>query len=203
LRPDFRVYLITDRKIVPDLVSSVEYALRGGVRAIQLREKDLSIRELLGLAYKLRELTQRYGARLFINDRVDVAIAVGADGVHLTTTSMPTYSVKRTWGGLIVGVSCHNEAEALEAEKEGADFITLGPIYETPSKIKYGPPLGLDIVRQVRAKTDIPIFAIGGVRLENIEEVLREGAYGVALISGIFSSRDIRKTTEQYVRMIR
>lgn len=203
MRPDFRVYLITDRKIVPDIVSSVEDALRGGVKAVQLREKDLSIRELLGLAYKLRKLTQRYGARLFINDRVDVAISVGADGVHLTTKSMPTYSVKRTWDNLIIGVSCHNEAEALEAEKEGADFITLGPIYETQSKLKYGPPRGLDIIRQIKAKTDIPIFAIGGMRLENIEEVLREGAYGIALISGIFSSRDIRKTTEQYVRMIR
>jgi len=203
LRPDFRLYLITDRKIVPDIVSSVEDALRGGVRAVQVREKDLPIRELLGLSYKLREVTLRYGAKLFINDRVDVAVSVGADGVHLSTTSMPTYSVKKTWDNLIVGVSCHNEAEALEAEKEGADFITLGPIYETPSKLRYGLPLGLDIIRQIRAKTDIPIFAIGGVRLENIEEVLREGAYGVALISGIFSSRDIRKTSEQYVRVIR
>src|SRR5512143_3255944 len=123
------------------LPDAVRLALKGGVRAVQLREKDLPIRELLALALELRMLTGEFGAKLFINDRVDVAVAVEADGVHLGHQSMPPEAVRKIVGRkMLIGVSTHNREEALSAEKNGADFITFGPIFPTPSKMKYGAP---------------------------------------------------------------
>ena len=206
----FSLYLITDRHIVPvssgdsprpDIIAAVEEALKGGIEAVQLREKDMATRPLLELAYAMRELTSRYKAKLFINDRVDIALAVGADGVHLGQKSMPAGAVRRTWPELLIGVSCHNQAEAQIAEGERADFITLGPVYETPSKLKYGlSPIGVEAIRGIKAKVGIPVFAIGGIKLDNLSEVLSSGADGVAVISGILSAGDVKTKTEEYVR---
>lgn len=210
---DFKLYLITDRKMfsetqnsglrTPDLFTAVEEALKGGVKAMQLREKDLSIRELLDMAYKFRELTNRYGAKLFVNDRVDVAVAVDADGVHLGNTSMPAHAAKKAAGGrLLVGVSTHTIEEALFAEKDGADFITFGPVYPTPSKLKYGEPVGTDILKQACSVSTIPVFGIGGIKTENIKTVFGSGASGVAVISAIFGSEDIKNSAETFMRYL-
>ncbi len=133
---DFKLYLITDRKLVTrhlSLVTAVEEALKGGVKALQLREKDLGTRELLDMAYRMRELTGKYRAKLFINDRVDIALSVEADGVHLGQKSIPAYAVRKiVKDKFMIGVSAHSIEEAKQAEKEGADFITLGPVYKTP-----------------------------------------------------------------------
>jgi thiamine-phosphate pyrophosphorylase len=201
---DFRLYLITDRKLVTRyslLVTAVEEALKGGVKAVQLREKDLPIRELLDMAYRMRETTSRYSAKLFINDRVDIAMAVGADGVHLGQKSMPAYAAKKaSKGKLVAGVSTHSIAEAIEAEEDGADFITFGPVYPTPSKLKYGEPVGTDALNKVCNAVSIPVFAISGIKTENIKSVLDSGADGVAVISAILGSADIKHTTEQFMR---
>ncbi len=205
---DFRLYLVTDRMRLPDtrnpqgatrgLLSAVGKALSGGVRAVQLREKDLATRDLLKLAYRMRSLTEKYGARLFINGRFDVALAVRADGVHLTQQSIPVRAVRNAVGGqLLIGVSTHSLKEAREAENGGADFITLGPVYRTPSKLKYGPPAGLDTLKRVCSAVGIPVFAIGGVRGRRIREVRAAGAYGVAMISGILGAADIRRKAEE------
>lgn len=203
---DFRLYLITDRRLVTrhsSLVTTVEEALKGGVKAMQLREKDLSIRELLDMAYKFRELTNRYGAKLFVNDRVDVAVAVDADGVHLGNTSMPAHAAKKASGGrLLVGVSTHTIEEALFAEKDGADFITFGPVYPTPSKLKYGEPVGTDILKQACSVSTIPVFGIGGIKTENIKTVFGSGASGVAVISAILGSEDIKNSAETFMRYL-
>ncbi|MCE5194785.1 MAG: thiamine phosphate synthase, partial [Nitrospiraceae bacterium] len=139
---DFNLYLITDRKLFTDnslLFSKVEEALKAGVKAVQLREKDLGIRELLDMAYKMRELTKKHRAKLFINDRVDVALAVEADGVHLGGQSIPLSAARKiAQNKLMIGVSTHSIDEAVNAEKQGADFVILGPIYETQSKLEYG-----------------------------------------------------------------
>lgn len=201
---DFRLYLITDRKLVTRnslLVTAVEEALKGGVKSIQLREKDLGIREMLDMAYKLRDITGRYNAKLFINDRVDIALAVGADGVHLGQSSMPAYAAKKaSRGKLIAGVSAHSLAEAREAERDGADFITFGPVYKTPSKLKYGEPVGTDALNKACNSVSIPVFAIGGIKTENIKPVLDSGAYGAAVISAILGSADIKHAAEQFMR---
>ncbi len=203
---DFKLYLITDRKMfseTPDLFAAVEEALKGGVKAMQLREKDLSIRELLDMAYKFRELTNRYGAKLFVNDRVDVAVAVDADGVHLGRSSIPSYAARKvSEGKLLVGVSAHSLKEALDAERDGADFITFGPVYPTPSKLKYGEPVGTDILKQACSVSTIPVFGIGGIKTENIKTVFGSGASGVAVISAIFGSEDIKNSAETFMRYL-
>lgn len=204
---DFRLYLITDRKLIKhyaSLITVVKEALKGGARAIQLREKDLGTRELLKLAYKMRELTKKYNAKLFINDRLDIALASGADGVHLTQNSIPVDAVRNAVHAsrFSIGVSTHSLKEAVEAEKKGADFITLGPVYRTPSKLKYGAPLGIEALKKVSKKIKIPVFAIGGVKISKVNELRNAGAYGVAVISEIFRAEDIKVRTEELIKII-
>jgi thiamine-phosphate pyrophosphorylase len=190
---DFDLYVVTDRQLTGGrpLRLVVEAALRGGTRAFQLREKDLSPRELYPLALEMRQLTQAYGARLLINDRVDVALAVDADGVHLTTTSLPASIARRVLGPeRLIGVSTHTLTEAQAAADEGADFLVFGPVFFTPSKAPYGQPVGLDALRAVRAAVNVPILAIGGVKKANLDQVLAAGADGIAVISAIISADD-------------
>lgn len=198
---DFNLYLITDRNLVTrhsSLVRAVRQALKGGVIAIQVREKDLGTRELLKLAYRMRELTQRFQAKLFINDRFDIALAVGADGVHLGQSSIPAHVVRKTVKKrLLIGVSIHSLKEAKEAEKAGADFITLGPVYRTPSKLRYGKPVGLETLKRACRTINIPVFAIGGIRSSRIHEIKKAGGYGAAMISEIFKANDIKNKTRE------
>lgn len=199
---DFNLYLITDRHqtVGRDLCDVVEEALLGGVRAVQLREKDLSSRELYELASALRQLTTRHGARFFINDRVDIALAAGADGVHLGGESMPVRKVRELLGeSKLIGVSCHSAESAITAQKGGADFITFGPVFYTPSKARYGEPVGLEMLEHVAGLIRIPIFALGGVSLANIAEVMTCGASGIALISAIIAAETPRKAAQTLV----
>lgn len=199
---DFKLYLITDRKQTKlPLPEAVRQALGGGVRAIQLREKDLPVRELLALAQEIRAVTGAFGAKLFINDRVDVAVAVDADGVHLGNQSMPPEAVRSVVGKrMLVGVSTHNMEEAKMAETGGADFVTFGPVFATPSKVPYGKPVGTDGLRAVKKQIGIPIFGLGGIKRENLHEVMKAGADGIAMISAIFGAEDIRGSAENLIR---
>ena len=200
----FKVFLISDLELFPSqdsLLKGIEDALAGGIKSVQLREKNLPTRELLMLGYKFRELTSGYGARLFINDRLDIALAVGADGLHLGQSGIPVAVARKASGGsLAIGCSTHSLEEALEAEKRGADFITFGPIYETPSKLKYGKPLGPDVLKDAVKKIKIPIFGIGGIKKDNIAEVLHSGAWGIALISGILAESDKTGAAREYLK---
>ena len=178
-------------------------ALAGGVKAVQLREKDLPLRDLLSLAQCMRELTSKNSALLLINDRTDICQAVDADGVHLRSDSFPTHVVRRILGDhKRIGVSVHSVQEAVIAENEGADFVTLGPLYETPSKIPYGRPLGLKILRAARERIRIPLFALGGIRAEHVAELFSAGADGMALISSILSSEDPKKAAQDLIRAV-
>lgn len=210
---DFNLYLITDRKQLSltqnskletqNLLAAVRQALIGGVKAVQLREKDLETRELLKLAYNMRALTNKYDAKLFINDRFDVALAVGADGVHLTQNSIPADAVRKAVKNkLIIGVSTHSLKEGKDAEKAGADFITFGPVYKTPSKLKYGAPLGLNRLENVCKEMNIPVFALGGVKAENVDEVKKSGASGAAMISEILCADDIKEKTRELINIL-
>ncbi len=183
---------------------ALETALEAGVKLIQLREKDLSVRELLDVAGWVRELTREYGARLMINDRVDVALSIEADGVHLGQESMPAYAVRKiARGKLLIGVSTHSVDEAVKAEVDGADFITLGPIYKTPSKLKYGDPIGVHTLRKVKSRVSIPVFAIGGIKSGKAKEVREAGADGVAMISAILAAKDVKQSTEEFLRFLK
>jgi thiamine-phosphate pyrophosphorylase len=196
---DSDLYVVTDRQLTGGrpLRLVVQAALRGGARAVQLREKDLPPRELYPLALEMRQLTQPYGARLLINDRVDVALAVNADGVHLTTTSLTASIARQVLGpGRLIGVSTHTVAEAQTAAEEGADFVVFGPVFFTPSKAPYGHPVGLDALRAARAAVTVPILAIGGIKQANLEQVLAAGAEGIAVISAIISADDPMAATQ-------
>jgi thiamine-phosphate pyrophosphorylase len=203
---DFDLYVVTDRQLTSgrSLRWVVEAALQGGARAFQLREKDLPPRELYPLALEMRQLTQTYGARLLINDRVDVALAVNADGVHLTTTSLPASIARRVLGPEpLIGVSTHTLAEAQAAAEEGADFLVFGPVFFTPSKAPYGQPVGLDALRAVRAAVKLPMLAIGGVKKANIDQVVAAGADGIAVISAIIGADDPTAASQELLATLR
>lgn len=203
---DFNLYLITDRKLITDyssLIAVVRQALKGGVKAIQLREKDMGTRELMKISNVMRELTDRFNASFFINDRFDIAIAVGADGVHLTQNSIPAAAVRKAVKKkLLIGVSTHSLKEAREAEKGGADFITVGPVYRTPSKLRYGKPIGIDTLKKITSKMSIPVFAIGGVKSSNIKYIKEAGAYGAAMIREVLASTNINRKTGELVNLL-
>ena len=190
---DFSLYLIADvEQIKEDMPSSVKLAIDGGVKAIQLRGKNLSAKELLKIGERLRHLTHIESVKLFINDRIDVAMAIHADGIHLGQNSMPVKLARETSGDrFIIGVSTHSLKEAMDAEAGGADFITVGPIFETESKLRYGSPVGLTTLADVCRKVKIPVFAIGGISIERVNSVMKEGAHGVAVISAILKAESV------------
>ncbi len=190
---DFTLYLITDRQQVPggDLLRAVERALIGGVRAVQLREKDLPAGELYRLARAMRLLTRRFGAQLLINDRIDIALAIEADGVHLGGDSLPVATARRLLGEKrLIGVSTHAVPEVEAASAAGADFVTFGPVFFTPSKAGYGAPVGCENLRQAAAATSLPVFALGGVKLDHLPQIVATGAAGIACISAILAAAD-------------
>lgn len=202
---DFSLYLITDRQQTAGrpLSAVVTDALRGGLRAVQLREKDLVAGQLFELAAGLRQLTRDYGAQLLINDRIDVALAVDADGVHLGKAGLPVPEARRILGsGRLIGYSAHSAAEGLQAQHDGADFVTLGPVYHTPSKAQYGEPVGVSALAETARMLSIPVFALGGVTSSTVDEVLSAGAHGVALISALMAAPDPVLETESLLRII-
>jgi thiamine-phosphate pyrophosphorylase len=190
----------TEGRLLPAVVAD---ALRGGLQALQLREKDLTAGQMYELAFELRELTRNFGAKLLINDRIDIALAVAADGVQLGKSSLPVSEVRRILGSnRLIGYSAHSADEALQAQRDGADFVTLGPVYHTPSKAMYGEPPGLGVLIEAARIMSIPIFALGGITQVSVAEVLSGGAQGVALISAIMTAPDPTLETEALLRAI-
>lgn len=185
-----RLYLITDRAYAPggDLAAALEAPLAAGVRLVQLREKDLSARDLLALARGLKARTDRAGASLLVNDRADVARAVGA-GVHLTSDDPPVAEV-RAWLGpkALIGVSTHRPAEAAAAGAAGASFVTFGPVYDTPSKRGRG--VGPAALAEAVRAAGVPVFALGGVDGARLAEVRAAGGYGIAVIRAVLADPD-------------
>ena len=179
------VYPITSGESTPDqILQLVRAAVDAEVPLFQIREKSLSGRVLFELVARAAELTRGSKTRLLVNDRSDIARAAGADGVHLTTHSLPVDVVRKIYGAeFLIGVSTHALDEARAARAAGADFIVFGPVFKTESKRVYGPPQGLDKLSEVtRELGEFPVVAIGGITLENAGECFRAGASGVAAI---------------------
>ncbi|RUM60782.1 MAG: thiamine phosphate synthase [Persephonella sp.] len=175
-----KFYAITNRKRFKyPLEKQIKIIKEKGAGIIQLREKDLNSEDLYKLARKIRDLTKELGMLLTVNDRLDIAILVGADGVHLPEKSVPISVIKKRFPYLIVGKSCHSLECALNSEKEGADYIFISPIFFVEGK---GKPIGLEGLKEVIAKVKIPIYALGGINKENLKEVFKTGVYGVASI---------------------
>jgi len=176
--PGFELYLITDGA-GGEMVAAVERALAGvgrGRAGVQLRAKTLGGRALLEAARALRQVTEKAGAALIINDRVDVALAAGADGAHLPSRGLPVKPARRVAGRLLLGASTHSLDEARMAAAGGADFVTFGPVWATPSKAGMGEPVGAAALAETAAALAVPVFALGGVTVENAGEVAACGA---------------------------
>ena len=188
------IYLITSGATTPstdpaaenfqNVLSLIAAAVRAEVSLVQLREKRLTARALYELAARSADIVRGTGTRLLVNDRADIARAAGADGVHLTTRSLEAPIVRRAFGPeFLIGVSTHSPAEARAAYEQGADFAVFGPVFDTPSKRAYGPPAGLESLREAaRAVVPFPLLALGGVTLDNASAALDAGASGVAAI---------------------
>ena len=188
---DYSLYLVTDRTLAlgRTTIEIVRAAIVGGVTCVQLREKNQSTRAFIDEAQQLRSLLSAANIPLIINDRVDVALAVGADGVHLGQTDMHIRDARRLLGDrLIIGISAESVADAVRAEAEGADYIGVSPVFATPTKTDTAPPLGLVGLRAIRRAVRLPLVAIGSIRHDNAAEVLRAGADGLAVVSAIVSA---------------
>lgn len=189
---DFRLYAITGESYHPgrDLIDVMEAAIRGGADIVQLRDKETPPSELLAKARALRELTRRYGVPFIVNDYPELALAAEADGVHLGQEDMPIEAARRMLGeGKIIGISTHSIEQARAAVRAGADYIGVGPVFPTPTK-PGRPAAGLGFVRQAAAEIAIPWVAIGGITLDNADEVLDAGARRLCAVSAIVGSPD-------------
>ncbi len=177
---------ITDRHALEPkpLLPRILDAIHAGVNLIQIREKDLATRELLHLVKSAVDKARGTNTRILVNDRLDIALSLGAAGVHLGTQSMPAKAARASVPkGFLVGVSCHSVQDTLAAEAAGADYVLLGPIFPTPSKLVFGPPLGLATLREAASRAKIPIFALGGLNVDRVKSCVEAGARGIAGIS--------------------
>jgi thiamine-phosphate pyrophosphorylase len=195
-----RLLVVTDRQQTRGrpLLDVLADALAAGVRAVQLRERDLSARDLLRLAQEVHRLATVHQAQLLINDRVDIAMGLDGAGVHLRANSLPVAVARKLLGGQrLIGVSTHSVEEVVRAEAEGADYVVLGPIYETPSKTVYGAPLGVRALEDACRRVRVPVVAIGGVTAARVEEIRRAGAFGVAVVTAVLGAIDVERATHE------
>lgn len=203
---DFRLYAITDRhQCAPTpLTDVISELLDAGVTAIQLREKDLDDTELLQLAQLIAELCRNYEAKLFINTNTQIALEVGATGVHLPANAKSVDTIKaQTTDHFYIGCSVHCFNAAEKRKAEGADFVTHSPIYPTASKPGYGPAVGVWRLTQLAEQVKLPIFALGGITPVRVAECLEAGAFGVAVMSGMMSPTDAGEQARHYLDTLR
>ena len=200
---DYSLYLCTDRRLMtsPTIEASVESALRGGTTVIQLREKDCSSREFYELGLRVKKITERYNAPLIINDRVDIALAVGAAGVHVGQGDLPCKVVREIVGpDMIVGVSAATLDEAVQAEEDGADYLGVGAMYATATKTDTR-PVSMEELLKIRAAVKIPIVVIGGINKQTLGNFKGTGVDGLAVVSAIVAQPDPEAATRELLRM--
>ena len=202
---DYSLCLVTDRGLSRGrtTIQIVEAALCGRVTCIQLREKTCSTREFITQALSIKDHLKRHNVPLIINDRVDIAQAVNADGVHLGQSDMPIEMAKTILkDSMIIGISAESLEDAVQAEKNGADYIGVSPIYATPTKTDAASPLGLEGLREIRKSVKIPLVGIGGLNRGNAGEVINNGGDGVAVVSAIVAADDPEKAARELKKII-
>ena len=201
---DFGLYFITDSRLTKKtVIEDVKSAVKGGVKIVQYREKEASTKKMIEEAAKIMEICRKNNVIFIINDRVDVALAVDADGVHLGQNDMPYLDARKILGReKIIGLSAESFEKALLNEKIGADYTGIGPIFSTSTKKDLPSPIGIEPIKQLKNKINIPFVAIGGINEMNIDEVLNAGAGNVAIISGIIGSEDVESAVKNYLKKI-
>ncbi len=202
---NFRLLLITDRTQVGgrSLPSLVRQAVAAGLPAVQLRERDLSTRELLPLTQEVQSITSSHAVPLIINDRADLTMALDLQGVHLRSDSLPPLPVRQLIGPRrLIGVSTHSVEDVRHANRSGADYVLFGPIFETPSKRSFGPPLGLTLLADACRQSSIPVLAIGGITCQRVRDIRLAGAYGVAVIGALLTREDVGEAVREFTRAL-
>jgi thiamine-phosphate pyrophosphorylase len=203
---EWDLYVVTDSKVYPGRshIEEVKAAIAGGAKVIQFREKQMIDREIIATGKVLRSITADACVDFIVNDRVDIALALGADGVHVGQKDMSVALARQLMGSnKIVGASASTVAEAIRAEKDGADYLSASPVFATLTKADAPPPTGLDGLREIAEAVSIPIVAIGGINLGNIDEVIAYGADVIAVVSAVICAQDMRKATEKLISAIR
>ncbi len=199
------LYFVTDSILSNQgILKDAEQVIKAGCKLVQYREKNKSFKEMFEEAKQLAGLCKSNGVLFIVNDRLDIALAVDADGVHLGQNDFPIVLARKILGKeKIIGTSNHCVEEARQSEKAGADYISVGPVFHTRTKNDAGAPLGLGLLKQVRAITKLPLVAIGGVNEENIDGVLQAGADSVAVISAIVSTENPEKSAKIIIKKIK
>jgi len=186
---DYTLYLVFESKLCnTSPLYAVEEAIKGGVTILQLREKSKSIKERLAIGEEMKKITKKYSIPFIVNDRIDIALALSADGVHLGDEDMPLKYARQILSNRIIGVSVDNLEQAKKAEECGADYISIGSIFKTSTKSDAFGPVGTEVIKQIKDSVNIPVVAIGGITSENVEQVSEAGADGIAVISAILCS---------------
>jgi thiamine-phosphate pyrophosphorylase len=206
LAVDYTLYLITDRVLVgeKDFFQSVRRALEGGVTLLQVREKEASSKEFYETALRLKKLAAEFRVPLIINDRIDVALAIDADGVHIGQEDLPLDVVRQLVGpDKIVGYSASTPEEAIYGEKMGADYLGVGAVYPTGSKKDAGVAIGITGLQRVVESVSLPVVGIGGIGTANVKAVKKTGAAGVAVISAVLSQPDTYQAAKELVDLWR
>ena len=202
---DFTLYLVTDCRWLGErtLWDSVGEAIRGGATLVQLREKKISSKEYLELAQRVKEVTDRQHIPLIINDRIDIALAIDADGVHLGPEDLPVTLARKLLGdGKIIGASAASVDEALLFQAKGADYLGVGAVFPTATK-RGTEKVGLEDLRGIKSAVHIPVVAIGGINAENAKPVMETGVDGVAVVSAIMAQTDIREASRQLLSLLK
>lgn len=203
---DFHFYVITGEQFHPErhYLEVMEEAIKGGADIIQLREKNKTKKQLLQMARELRELTRQYGVTFIVNDHIDIALAVDADGIHLGQDDLPLEEARKIMGpNKIIGISTHALEEAQAAEAGGADYIGVGPVFPTNTKEDVVDPVGLRYVKQVVEQINIPFVAIGGIKLHNVDQVLEAGATRVCVVSAVVGADHVQEATASFSQKIK
>jgi len=200
--PSFRLYAVTDRSQVPGggLAGLVSLLAGAGLKGLQLREKDLKESQLVELASAIRPAMEVHGVQWMLNGPVSAVSAAGASGIHLSSSVDVRPARARLGQSILIGKSIHSLPEAGSAVEDGADFLLFGPVFDTPSKWVFGPPQGIERLREVCESVDIPVYAVGGISPERAAECLKAGARGVAVISGLMTAKDPVEALKKYGR---
>ena len=199
------LYLVTSQALSRGRSTEeiVKAALAAGIRLIQLREKEMPFARLIRLAEKIRAMTRKAGALLIINDRLDLALAVGADGVHLGQEDLPVAHARKIAPDLIIGASTHSPEEALAAQKAGASYVNIGPLFPTITKKWDRKYLGIPKMKQIASKIKIPFTVMGGIKAEHVPDLIKAGAKTIAVVTAITAADNPRQTAKQFLALIR
>ncbi|MCX5815568.1 MAG: thiamine phosphate synthase [Proteobacteria bacterium] len=202
---DYRLYLVTDPRFNKgySVLEQVKLALQGGVKIIQIREKELPVTDYIKLASESLKMTRAHDAFLIINDSIEVLLAVGADGLHLGQEDMPVKEARKIVGqDVIIGVSVKTIEEAIHAEKDGADYLAVNGVFPTGTKENLGYLPGLEGVTKIRQGTHLPVIGIGGINLQNCRSVIEAGAHGITVVTAITMSDDIPRTCRSFFEIM-